>query len=125
MSVKPSAAVHRSYGNDRKTIAVRFFPDSTTDPTFVGDYEIASVTRDGTGVYTVTCRSSHSKVLGVSVCLGLGTPALHAVVAEIDNDGTGAPLEVQVTRLDAEGNAADDTADADTWISLVVEVEDG
>jgi len=125
MAVKPSAAVHRSYGNDRKTIAVRFFPDSTTDPTFVGDYEIASVTHDTTGVYTVTCRSSHHKVLGVSVGLGLGTPALHAVVAEVGNAGTTSPLTVQVTRLGATGAAADDTADADTWISVVVEVEDG
>ena len=125
MAVKPTSAVHRSYGNDRKTIAVRFYPNGTADPTFVGDYEIASVTHDDTGVYTVTCRSSHSKVLGVSVCLGLGTPALHAVVAEVGNAGTTSPLTVQVTRLDDKGSAADDTAAADTWISVVVEVEDG
>lgn len=125
MTVKPSAAAHRSYGNDRKTIAVRFFPNTTTDPTFVGDYEIASVTHDTTGVYTVTCRSSHHKVLGVSVGLGLGTPALHAVVAKVGNAGTTSPLTVQVTRLDDKGNAANDTANADTWISVVVEVEDG
>lgn len=125
MGVKPSAAVHRSYGKDRKTIALRFFPNGTTDPLFEGDLDVESVEHSDTGVYAVTYRSSHYKVVGVSACVGLATPALHAVNVAVDNAGTASPLALVVTRLNAAGAAADDTADADTWISVVLEVEDG
>jgi hypothetical protein len=106
-------------------IACRVFPNGTGAPTYYGDHEIASVTRDGTGVYSITLQSPHWRLIAAHATVHCGTDVGFTNITET-NFGTATPPVLEVTRYSIAGAAADDTASGLTkFISVTAVVEDG
>lgn len=118
----PSATVHRSFGNARRTIAVGFWPNSTSAALAVDGPDagaVASAVRGAAGVYTITMRESYKAMVAIGG-LHQSSPAEGCIDCEV-TAGTSTASKVVVTRLDAD-TAVDDTAGA-AYITLICEVE--
>lgn len=124
---RKSEVRHTAFGVRRTQYACRFKPDGATDPSTIYGHAVTSVTATTTGVWTIVFAHSVRRVVGIATSLGLivsGRSAnCNVLDVAIDNEGTSSPLTVVVTHY-AGATATTIAADADNWISVIVEAEE-
>lgn len=113
-------------GKQRRSIAIRFFPDTANDPSVVYDPndDVASVVHTSTGLFTVTLNYPVKRVLMADAQIQLATVGTDrkAVIGPIANEGTASALTVQVAVL-AVAAVTDIAANANNSIMLQLELE--
>lgn len=127
--VLPSHAPIRGNGFSRHDVAIRFFPDSTTDPSTIYDPngDVASIVFTSTGLWTVTLGYPVSRVMAATATLQLATVGVARDVkigatSTTENAGTPLVFTVSVTNSNS-GAAVDVAANADNSISLDLALE--
>lgn len=110
-------------GSNIVVIPCRFYPNSTSDPTYYGD-GVQDVVHTSTGIWTIKLCPAVANV--ISVLTGKSTGLAGDVTHEIDNTGSGATATEIVVKYSTSlgvGDLADLSAGADTWISVVAYCE--
>ncbi len=117
----------RGNGKERRSLAIRFFPNGAADPVTVYDPhdDVLSVTRTGQSAYLVTLQYPVKRVL--SMIPGVQLHALADAAAQCGDtsgtEGTVNPLAVPVRLFAGGAAAAEVAAHADNSVSLLLEVE--
>ena len=116
----------KAYGKVASLVMCEFWPDTANDPsTYRLDDEVTSVVHTATGQWTVQLRNQHRKVSVVGLVLGLATPGMNGLTAQVDNEGSATAPSVLVSYCSSGTTLADIAADDDNRIALLLYIEDG
>jgi hypothetical protein len=128
--VSQAARTHnpiRGNGKERRSIAIRFFPNGAANPVTVYDphSDVASVTRTGQSAYLVTLNYPVKRILSMlpAVQLAALADAGAQCGATSTTEGTVNNLAVPIRVFAGGAAAAEIAANADNSISLDLEVE--
>jgi hypothetical protein len=118
----------RGNGKERRSLAIRFFPNGAADPTVIYDRnsDLFSVTRSGQSAYLVTLNYPVKRIISMvpGVQLNGAADAVAQCGATSATEGVaGTRLAVPIRVLTGAAAATEIAANADNSISLQLEVE--
>lgn len=111
----------QAIGREQLQLSCRFLTNGSSDPATYYGQGVKSVTHTATGKWKVTFYEQGKRAVGCALGLGLATPAAGTLSAVIDDEGTGGEISVTVSHFTSA--LADIAADADNWISVILDVE--
>ena len=109
-----------------KIYNIRFFPDTANAPTTTAQdiKGVASIARSAQGVFLITMKSAHKRLLTAQATVQLSTAAdLVAQFGDVSNLGTSTATTV-VVRLNAGATPTDMAANANNSVSVTLIFDD-